>query len=247
MLPDAAFRDAADIFWGIRRRKSPAEVGYLREAIRITCEAYHAMFETVRPGMTEREAHRTFLVELFKRGAEGLGYISVTSGPGNYHRRTGGPSDRKLEPGDLLWFDGSCSVRGYYSDLSRMIAVRRCTAEQARTYREVVAVTHACLEEVRAGAPIAAVDRRAKAEFRRLGFAPAAAGRVGHGIGLDHTEPPSIREDVDGPLEAGMVLSIEPTVVADHGLYQIEELYLVTGSGYELLTQAAPRDLWVVR
>jgi Xaa-Pro dipeptidase len=246
LLPNAAFVDAADLFWSLRLRKSPREVAYLRESIRITCEAYAVMFATVRPGMTEREAHRTFLVELFKRGAERPGYIPVTSGPGNYERRTGGPSDRKLEPGDLLWFDGGCSYMGYWSDLSRMVAIQGATAEQMRAYRDMRAITHACLEEVGADRPIAAIDRRARAEFKARGLRYGSASRVGHGIGLDHTEPPSLREDVEGPLEAGMVLSIEPTILADHGLYQVEELYVVTESGYTLLTQPAADDLPVV-
>ncbi len=246
MLPDVAFVDAADILWGLRMLKTPAEVAYLRESIRITCEAYEAMFETVRPGMTEREAHRTFLVELFRRGAERPGYIPVTSGPGNYHRRTGGPTDRRLEVGDLLWFDGGCSYAGYWSDLSRMVAVGRSTPEQAATYREVRAITHRCLEEVHPGRPIAAIDRRARTEFAARGFLWGSPSRAGHGIGLDHTEPPSIRHDVEEPLEPGMVLSIEPTVVVEHGLYQIEELYLVTPAGHELLTRPAPAELWVV-
>lgn len=246
LLPDATFVDAADVLWTLRLVKSLAEVAALRESIRITGEAYQAMFETVRPGMTEREAHRTFLVELFKRGAERPGYIPVTSGPGNYHRRTGGPTDRRPDTGDLLWFDGGCSYLGYWSDLSRMVAVGRCTAEQADTYRSVREVTHRALEEAKPGRPIAAIARRAGAEFERRGLSLASPGRVGHGIGLDHTEPPSIREDVEEPLRPGMFLSIEPTVVAEHGLYQIEELYLITDSGYEILTQPAPPELWVV-
>jgi len=246
LLPDAAFVDAADLFWELRRCKSAREVAYLQDSIRITCEAYDAMFATVHPGMTERDVHRTFLVELFKRGAERPGYIPVTSGAGNYYRRTGGPTDRKLEPGDLLWFDGGCSFMGYWSDLSRMIAVQQATAEQRRTYREVRAITHACLQEVGAGRPIAGIDRRARAEFKTRGLRYGSASRVGHGIGLDHTEPPSLREDVEGSLQAGMVLSIEPTVLADHGLYQIEELYVVAEGGYTLLTRAAADELTVV-
>ena len=246
LLHEAAFVDAAEVLWRLRRVKSPAEVGCLREAARITGEAYQAMFDTVRPGMTEREAHRTFLVELFRRGAERPGYIPITSGAGHYHRRTGGPTDRRLEPGDRLWLDGGCSFQGYWADFSRTVAVGRCTAAQAAAYREVRAVTHGCLEEARPGRPIAALALRAQREFERRGFPWGAVSRVGHGIGLDLTEPPSIRADVDEPLQPGMVLTIEPTVVADHGLYQLEEIYAVTEAGHELLTAPAPPELRVV-
>jgi Xaa-Pro aminopeptidase len=246
LVPAAVFVDAADVLWRLRRVKSPAEVARLREAARITGDAYQAMFDTVRPGTTEREAHRTFLVELFRGGAERPGYIPITSGAGNYHRRTGGPTDRALEPGDLLWLDGGCSYEGYWADFSRMVAVGRATAEQAATYRAIREITHECLGEVRPGAPLAAIARRAEAAFERHGFPWGATARIGHGIGLDLTEPPSVRGDVEDPLEPGMVLTIEPTVVPAHGIYQLEEIYVVTPTGTELLTRPSPPELRVV-
>lgn len=246
LLPDARFCDAADLLWGLRRVKSRAEIACLRRAAQITGQAYDAMFATVRPDLTEEEAHRTFLVELFRGGAERPGYIPITSGPGNYRRRTGGPTPRRLEPGDLLWLDGGCSYRGYWADFSRAVAVGRATAEQAATYRAVREITHAALGEVRPGRPIRTVVEAVRQAFARRGFAWGATSRIGHGIGLDLTEPPSLRGDVEEPFEPGMVLTIEPTVVAEHGLYQLEEIYAVTDTGAELLTPPAPSTLRVV-
>ena len=247
LLPEAAFVDAAALLWTVRRVKSPDEIRCLREAARITAAAYEAMFAQVRPGTTEREAHRRFLVTLFEEGAERPGYIPITSGRGHYHRRTGGPTDRALEPGDLLWLDGGCSYLGYWSDFSRTVAVGRSSPEQADTYARLREITHRCLEAVRPGLPIAGIARRAEAEFRRAGFPWGATSRIGHGIGLDLTEPPSVRGDVEEALSPGMVLTIEPTVLAEHGLYQLEEIYAVTASGHELLTRPSAPALPVVR
>ncbi len=246
MVPDAALVDAADVLWRLRRVKSKAEVAYLRETARITADAYDAMFATVRPGTTEREAHRTFLVELFRGGAERPGYIPITSGPGNYTRRTGGPTDRQLEAGDLLWLDGGCSYMGYWADFSRAVAVGRRSEAQADAYRTVREITHDALEEVRPGRPVSGIVRRVQKAFDRHGFPWGATSRIGHGIGLDLTEPPSVRDDVEDPLEPGMVLTCEPTVVAEHGLYQFEEIYVVTDRGAELITRPAPPELRVV-
>lgn len=246
LLPDAAFVDAADVLWRLRRVKSAAEVACLRETARITADAYDAMFATVRPGMTEREAHRTFLVELFKGGAERPGYIPITSGAGNYTRRTGGPTDRRLEAGDLLWLDGGCSYMGYWADFSRTVAVGRRSRAQADAYRAIRDITHDALEEVKPGRPVSSIAGWVRRAFDRHGFRWGATSRIGHGIGLDLTEPPSVRDDVDEPLEPGMVLTCEPTVVADHGLYQLEEIYVVTDRGAELITRPAPAELQVV-
>jgi Xaa-Pro aminopeptidase len=128
------------------------------------------------------------------------------------------------------------------------VAIGRCTEAQATAYRQFQEVTRRTLEEVQPGRPIAAVARRAIAEVEKLGYPPDRVHmyRRGHGIGLDYTEPPSLRPDAEGLLKPGMVLTIEPTLVADHGLYQVEEIFAVTESGYELLTQPAPPELWVV-
>jgi Xaa-Pro aminopeptidase len=235
LLPDAAFLDAADVLWRLRRHKSPAEVACLRESARITGAAYAAMFDGVRPGTSEKEAHRAFLVELFRGGAERPGYIPITSGAGHYHRRTGGPTDRKLEAGDLLWQDGGCSYQGYWSDFSRMA-----------TYRAVREMTPGALAAVRPGRPFAEVVSEVRREFERRGFAWGATSRIGHAIGLDLTEPPSLRADVPDVFEPGMVLTIEPTVLAPHGLYQLEEIYVVTETGAELLTPPSTPELRVI-
>jgi Xaa-Pro aminopeptidase len=246
LLPGAAFVDAADVLWRLRRHKSPGEVACLRESARIAGAAYAAMFDAVRAGTSEREAHRAFLVELFRGGAERPGYIPITSGSGNYHRRTGGPTDRKLEPGDLLWQDGGCSYQGYWSDFSRMVAIGRATGEQTATYGAVREMTHGALAAVRPGRPFAEVVGQVRREFERRGFAWGATSRIGHAIGLDLTEPPSLRADVPDVFEPGMVLTIEPTVLAPHGLYQLEEIYVVTETGAELLTDPSPPELRVI-
>jgi Xaa-Pro aminopeptidase len=190
--------------------------------------------------------HRAFLVELFRGGAERPGYIPITSGAGNYQRRTGGPTDRKLEAGDLLWQDGGCSYQGYWSDFSRMAAIGRATREQAATYRAVREMTHGALAAVRPGRPFAEVVGEARREFERRRLPWGATSRIGHAIGLDLTEPPSLRADVPDVFEPGMVLTIEPTVVADHGLYQLEEIYVVTETGAELLTAPSDPELRVI-
>jgi len=245
MAPDAEFVDAADLLWDLRIIKSPAEIVYLRESARITAEAYDAMFEQVKPGMTERQAHQSFLIEMFKRGAERPGYIPVASGQGNYNCRAGGPTDRILQAGDLLIYDAGCSYFGYWSDFSRMVAVGNCTQEQANMYREVRDATHASLDEVKAGQPLKNIFHRARSEFDKRGLPWRDAHRIGHGIGLDVTEPPSISADSTLLMETGMVLTIEPLVQLPHGLYQTEEVCAVTNAGYDLLTPPAPRELWV--
>jgi Xaa-Pro aminopeptidase len=127
-----------------------------------------------------------------------------------------------------------------------MAAIGRATAEQAATYRAVREMTHGALAAVRPGRPFAEVVAGVRYQFERRGLAWGATSRIGHGIGLDLTEPPSLRADAPDVFEPGMVLTIEPTVLADHGLYQLEEIYVVTETGAELLTPPSDPELRVI-
>jgi Xaa-Pro dipeptidase len=244
--PGVEFADAAPLLWELRMVKSPAEIDYLRRSAQTTGRAYAEMFAGVRAGQTERDAYREFMIGLFRYGAERPGYVPVSSGAEHYGRRSGGPTDRVLQPGDLLWFDGGCLIRGYWADTSRLVAIERATDAQRRIYRSVMRVVNACLEQVRPGMTAGDLDRFAERALGDEGLPLHPVGRIGHGIGLDITEPPSLKRGDETVIRPGMVLTIEPAVVNEHGLFQIEEICAVTDSGHDLLTIPAPTELEVV-
>ena len=211
LLPDAAFLDAADVLWRLRRHKSLAEVACLRESARITGAAYAAMFDGVRPGTSEKEAHRAFLVELFRQGAgaAGLHPDHLGSGPlppadGRPHRPeagAGGPAlagRRVLLPGLLVGLlphgRDRPRARRAGGDLSRgprdgprPALARRPTRPAVRRGRE-----------------------RVRREFERRRLPWGATSRIGHAIGLDLTGRASLRADMADVFEPGMVLTIGP-------------------------------------
>lgn len=251
-LPRVAFADASQALWKARFRKSAGEVAYIRKAVKITDEAYRALFEAVKPGMTEREIHRLLAVEQLRQGAESPGSITVASHTGQdlrscdrSHRR---PTDRALSDGDLVIMDAGCVYRGYWSDYTRMFAVGQARAECKDAYR----VVHECLQEVLAGIrPGVSMSDLVEIVVRRLKEAgyPEQAGRVstiGHACGLDIIEPPFMHPDERNLLEEGMILTVEPSLYIDHGFFMIEEDVLVTDRGCEILSDPASPELPVL-
>jgi Xaa-Pro aminopeptidase len=245
-LPRAAFVDAAELLWALRMIKSPAEIAYLRRSAAIASAAYRELFAAVRPGMSEREVFATFVASTIRQGAERPGYVPVHSGAGHYQRISMGPTDRRLAPGDLLWLDGGCVYRGYWSDFARMVAIGRPTAAQRDRYRRVRAVMHDCIAAVRPGVTMPELTARAQRAFAAAGLAFSSHSRIGHGLGLDITEPPSINLADETVVQPGMVLTMEPTSAAEDGFFQLEENYVVTAGGCELLTEPAPAELPVI-
>jgi len=241
-LPRAAFADASDLLWRLRIIKSPAEIDALREAGRIAAQAFDHAFASARAGMTEK-AFAGLLAEGILRAGGEVGFIIATSGPGNYDRVSGMATDRVLQRGDMIWVDLGVVFNGYWSDHCRAAVVGPPSEVQQRNWDQVVQVTRKGVETVRPGVPVKAVVDACSAEARRLGLEfTFAAGRMGHGMGLMSTEPPHVAAYDPTILEPGMILTVEPGWVLEHGAYICEENVVVTPGGCEHLT-VTPRAL----
>lgn len=238
-LPEATFIDAAAAIWSLRMRKSPAEVDCLREACRISDAALLRLFAELRPHMTERTIAQRLAELLLAEGADRVGWIMMTSGRGDYHRTFGQPRDRVPQPGDMVWLDLSAVVNGYGADFDRAAVIAGPTAEQNALQEIVHSATLAGIAAIRPGLPIRAVAEAVSAALVDAGLQPLDAGRIGHGLGLQSSEPPNLSLADPTILEEGMVFTVEPAIVREHGIYQVEQNVAVTATGYELLTRTS--------
>ena len=82
---------------------------------------------------------------------------------------------------------------------------------------------------------VEAVDK----SLLHAGLQTLDSGRIGHGLGLQSTEPPDISLTDPTVLEPGMVITVEPAIIRDHGIYQIEQNVVVTASGSDVLTRTS--------
>jgi Xaa-Pro aminopeptidase len=239
-LPEASLVDASGAIWELRVRKSPAEVACLRWACAATDRAFEGIFAEARPGMTEREIARRVGALMLEAGADRPGWVMLSSGRGEYHRTLGTPRDRVVQPDELLWLDLAAIVNGYWSDFCRSGVFGSPTDEQHDLQAKVWRATLAGVEMIRPGVPVAAVAAACNAELERSGLAPLRVGRVGHGLGLQSTEPPNVALDDPTILAPGMVITVEPTVIRDDGIYEAELDVVVTDIGYEVLSASSP-------
>ena len=164
-----------------------------------------------------------------------------------------GASKRRLERGDLVNVDLGLNLAGYHGDIARTYAVGELPdgiAPLATACREIQDVA---LAAIRPGVSSESVYDAALAAARRLGVEDSFMGYgelkgpyIGHGIGLELDEPPVLGPGVDTPLEAGMVLAVEPKLISPaFGAVNIEDDVVVTADGCELLGDL-PRSVFVV-
>ena len=236
--------DASMLLWNLRLRKAPWDVDAMRRACACTAGAYDRMFAVVREGSTEREVALTMMIETGRAGG-GSPWVAITSGPGRYDVLMGSGGDRVLEHGDMVWLDSGCTVDGLWSDFGRAGVVGGPTPEQLEAQRRIVEITSVGVDLVRPGRAVAEIAATLNERVREIGLPVTSdisglAGRVGHGVGLDMTEPPHVSEDDGTVLEPGMTITIEPGVATAFGLFHAEQNVLVTDDGHEVLTLSPP-------
>lgn len=230
--------DGQDVLWSLRTVKSPYEIACLRAAAQATSAAFAQVLAGTLTGVTERELARRMARAAIGAGADTLGWIAITSGPGSYDRFVSAPRDRVIREGDLVWSDVGVRVDGYWSDFCRAAVVGGPDSRQTELQAAVVEATNAGIEVARAGTAVGEVAAAVRDRSDSLGLDSLGFGRLGHGIGLDATEPPSIAEFGETVLQPGMVVTIEPAVVDDTGLYCAEQVLAITDGAPEVLSTA---------
>ncbi|MFQ6110782.1 MAG: M24 family metallopeptidase [Nitrospinota bacterium] len=244
-LKEFEFVDAAPILWKMRVVKSQRELACIRRAQEITVKGYTEGFPLVKEGMSEREIASILTGKMVEGGAEHF-WIIVASGSENYQRISGKPTDRKVRRGDMVWVDMGASVNDYWADFSRGGVIGGPSDEQKRYQEVVIGTTSEGVGAVKAGVPGASIVDVCEEGMRKRGLDISFhAGRVGHGVGLFITEPPSLARWDPVILAENMVITVEPGLVREDGVYHVEENVLVTEDGSEVLSQA-PRELWTL-
>jgi Xaa-Pro dipeptidase len=210
----------------------------LRRCMRAT-EAGHAWARAyVKPGMTELDVYRGVISACIQAAGQAVivyGDFAVCPGP---ERRGGPPTDRVLEPGDMMILDFSVVIGGYRSDFTNTLVVgKEATADQQRLCRLCLAAMAAGEKELRARAACLTVYQAVRGAFEREGVAEHFPHHAGHGLGLSHPEAPFFVREANETLLAGDVVTLEPGLyIQGIGGIRIEHNYLVTDQGYERLS-----------
>lgn len=250
-LGGIALVDAGPVLRPLRMVKSLAEVACIRRAAEAAGEALARLSMRLAPGQTERDVYQQLQLLLIELGVDRVPYLVPVSGTDGYAQINMGPTDRKLEEGDLLYVDVGATWRGYFCDFNRNFAIRRTTEELQRAYAQLHEATQVGIGAVRPGRTAADVWRAMAAVLKPAGPDDTPVGRMGHGLGLDLAEPPSIAAGDETVLEEGMVLAIEPSLVLPAAgpawrLMIHEEDVVVTRDGCEVITGGASPTLPIV-
>jgi len=244
-LPGLEIADGSPAIWEARRVKTPAEVEHIRFICQVASDGYAALPSLVRKGETARDACRKLTMEILGRGADAVPFMPGISGPGGVSQIVCGPKDDPMAEGDILFIDTGSFYDGYFCDFDRNYAVGEVADAAKRAQEAVWDATEAGIAAARPGAMVEDVWRVMAKFLEDAGSIGNNVGRMGHGLGMQLTEPPSNMPGDTTPIEPGMVLTIEPGMEYAPGRMIVhEENVVITEHGAELLTQRAPRGFW---
>jgi Xaa-Pro dipeptidase len=237
--------DATGPLRTLRRRKTPEEVAKLAEAARITDQVTDAVFTQLHTGQSEAEVSLFIAHAFAEAGAEHSFPTLAQFGPNAAmgHHQAG---TRRLSRGEVVVLDFGARWQGYCADTTRVAVAGEPDDTQREVHRVVLAAHDAAVAAVRPGVTAGAVDEAARAVIRDAGYGERFVHRVGHGLGLEDHEDPSLDPGSQAVLEAGMAITIEPGIyIPGWGGVRIEDDLIVEEHGARVLTSAT-RDLLVV-
>ena len=231
---------AVDLTRPLRIVKTEREVERLREAARLTDAAYAFVLEgALRPGV--REVDVALALERFVReeGGDRMAFDAIVAGGPRSAMPHGVASARVLERGDLVTLDFGAVVDGYHADMTRAVALGPVAEPLRSWFDAVLEAQEAAIAALRPGLSGVDADAVARDRLAAAGLSDRFVHSLGHGTGLEIHEGPSLSVRSKDVLEPGMIVTIEPGVYdPDVGGLRIEDLVLVTESGFEVLSHA---------
>ena len=253
LAPVATFADFRPVLTRMRMVKSRGEIALMRKAVDASVESHLAAMKAVRPGVWEYEIAALMEYEFGRRGCEWPSYPPIV-GAGFFSTVLHYDQDSKqMQDGDVVVMDVAGSYGGYASDITRTLPVNgKFTPRQREIYEIVLGAANEAMATAKPGVLLGRGNTKGLHQIaydyinshgkdlhgERLG--QYFIHGLGHAVGLNVHDP----ADYNQPLQAGMIITIEPGIYIPEERIgvRIEDMILITESGYELLTHKLPRD-----
>ncbi len=238
--------DAGGLVEGLRRVKEPGEVQRLTEAQRIADAAFRATVERGLAGRTEREVARHLEQQIRERGAKGPSFDAIVAAGPHGALPHAQPREATIERGQLVVIDWGGLLDGYYSDCTRTVAAGEPSPQAREVYEVVLAAQLAGLDAARPGVGGREAHEAAAAVIDAAGYGEHFGHGLGHGVGLEIHEAPTLSLRSTDELAVGNVFSVEPGIYLPGRLgVRIEDVVVLEQDGPRIITPLS-KELLIV-
>lgn len=230
----------------LRALKDSEEIDLIRTAAQMADDGFSHILDYVMPGMTEKEVALELEFYLRREGAEDASFSPIVATGERSALPHANPTEKIIEKGAFLLFDLGAKYKSYCSDLTRTVLIGDAGDRQRSVYEVIAASNEAGLKAAGPGIAAKTVDRAARDVVAEAGYPEAFSHGLGHGVGLEVHESPSVRSTSEDVLEAGNIVTIEPGAYFEGwGGVRIEDLVVITDSGIEVLSKSS-KELIVI-
>ena len=230
-----------------RLHKSTDELDSLREATRLIEQVMEDGIQKVKPGMTEAELTAELEYLMRSKGANGPSFSTIVLSGERAALPHGKPSDREFRNGDYLLIDMGVIKNGYCSDITRTFVIGKATEEQRKIYDIVHRSNEAGIAASQAGTRLMDIDAASRRIIAEEGYGDYFNNRVGHGVGIEVHEAPSVHGNNRTPAKSGNVFTIEPGIyIPGHGGVRIEDMVYIHEEGQAEVLTSFPKDLQII-
>ncbi len=227
----------------LRIQKDDTEIALIRKALTVAETSFLQFKQTIREGMTEKQAAWTLEKLMRENGADSLSFDVIAASGSQSALPHAIPGEKTFRAGEPLLFDFGAKVDGYCSDTTRTLIMGRTESQFEEVYHTVFEAQKKGVAAIRPGAKASDVDAAARTYIDSTKFEGKFAHSLGHGVGMAIHESPRLSRLDETILEKGMVVTVEPGIyIPDWGGIRLENMILVTEDGAEVLNQTGYND-----
>jgi Xaa-Pro aminopeptidase len=224
---------------GIRNCKDQSEIEILKSVASIASLSLESVLSFIKPAVSEIDIAMALELEMRNRGADGKAFDFIVASGERGAMPHGRASKKLIQPGDLITIDFGASKDGYHSDETVTIACGK-PVDRAFEIHSIVRTAHDfAIERIRPGISCKDLDGIARSYINDKGYGEYFGHGLGHGVGMEIHEMPTLSPRSNGALEEGMVITIEPGIyIPGFGGVRIEDTVVVSRDGCDVITTA---------
>jgi Xaa-Pro aminopeptidase len=225
---------------GPRAVKDEQELTIIAEAVRIVDDAFAKLRETIRPGMSERDVAWRLEQLVREEGAEALSFPTIIASGPNAAKPHHGVSNREIQAGEPIVCDFGAKYEGYCSDITRTICIGQPDAKFNEIYELVLKAQLTAEQRILPGIEARVGDQYARDVISQAGYGEQFGHGLGHGVGLQVHEAPTMGPSGELKLAPAMTVTVEPGVyLPEWGGVRIEDICFVRHNGLEVVNRAS--------
>lgn len=223
----------------LRAIKDESEIQRIKDAVDVADQAFSHILQFIKPGVTEIELASELEHQMRRLGATGPSFETIIASGKRASMPHGVASAKEIVSGDVITMDFGALYQGYCSDITRTVFLGKPDEELERIYKIVLQANLKGLEAVRGGISGRDVDAVVRAFIAEAGYDGKFGHGLGHGVGLEIHEDPTLSMRGDQVLQEQMIVTVEPGIyIPGLGGVRIEDMLVVNNDGATVLTRS---------